>query len=182
MYYKKDVFFPLQLNNKPQDRVHKCVSMDAILIVPDTVFLYTRGWMQMVFYYHMIYSPETDRQIKHRSWLHHQGYNRLMHTMKRTLCIKEPWYCAEPVFFVFYHLENVSLPPLSGTNCSLLPPPGGPGPPSAPTFKMAPFSPGSTHIFVPMSVTLMSEISNQNKRSFDNREICNDEAKQTKLA
>jgi hypothetical protein len=32
-------------------------------------FLCTRGWMQMVFYCHMIYSPETDRQIKHCSWL-----------------------------------------------------------------------------------------------------------------
>jgi hypothetical protein len=28
-----------------------------------------RGWMQMVFYYHMIYSPETDRHVRHCSWL-----------------------------------------------------------------------------------------------------------------
>ncbi len=27
-------------------------------------FSYTRGWMQMVFYCHMIYSPETDRHSK----------------------------------------------------------------------------------------------------------------------
>ncbi len=32
-------------------------------------FLYIRGWMQMAFYYHMIYSPETDRQVRHCSWL-----------------------------------------------------------------------------------------------------------------
>ncbi len=30
-------------------------------------FPYTRGWMQMVFYYQMIYSPETNNTIKHDS-------------------------------------------------------------------------------------------------------------------
>ncbi len=32
-------------------------------------FLYIRGWMKMLFYYHMIYSPETDNQRRHRSQL-----------------------------------------------------------------------------------------------------------------
>jgi hypothetical protein len=32
--------------------------------VPDATFVFIRGWMQMAFYYHMIYSPKTNNQGK----------------------------------------------------------------------------------------------------------------------
>ncbi len=32
--------------------------------VPDATFVYIRGWIQMVFYYHIIYCPETNNQHK----------------------------------------------------------------------------------------------------------------------
>jgi hypothetical protein len=38
--------------------------------VPDTTSLYIRGWMQMVFYYHMIYSPKTNNQGKTLEYIH----------------------------------------------------------------------------------------------------------------
>jgi hypothetical protein len=52
--------------------------------------------------------------------------------------------CFEPFRYVY-------PPPLSEANCPPFPPPGGLGPPAS---KMAPFSPGSTHIPPTLSVTL----------------------------
>ncbi len=48
---------------------------------------------------------------------------------------------------------DVYPPPLSDANCPPFPPPGGPGPLTPQAFKMAPLSPGSTHISSTPSVT-----------------------------
>ncbi len=96
----------------------------------------------MVFYYQMIYFPETDNTIKHDSCYgcrcsnyctmhndtHSEHKRRLVLWRARLLCSEASRY--------------VYPPPLSDANCPPFPPPGGPGPPAP---KMAPISPGSTH-------------------------------------
>jgi hypothetical protein len=44
--------------------------MVRLVTVPDTTWLYIRGSMQMVFYYHMIYSPETNNESKTLDYIH----------------------------------------------------------------------------------------------------------------
>jgi hypothetical protein len=114
----------------------------------------------MVFYYQMIYSPETIITIKHDSCY---GYRYgividAQHTMIRTLCINVAWCCGEPVSYVLRHLFNVYPPPLSDASCLPFPPPGGPGPLTPPACKAASISPGSTHIPSIMSVTLTVQL------------------------
>ncbi len=46
------------------EKSHDTVPLMFIIGVPDVAHVYIRGWMQMVFYYHMIYSPETNKQGK----------------------------------------------------------------------------------------------------------------------
>jgi hypothetical protein len=65
-------------------------------------FLYIRGWMHMAFYYHMIYFPETDNQVRHCSWLQSLGYNRRMCTIIHTLCIMRSWCRIESVLLLFW--------------------------------------------------------------------------------
>ncbi len=106
------------------------------------------------FYCHVIYSPETGRQVKHCSWLQSlriqqvNAYNdtysvhneALMLRRARLLCLLASW-------------ERLSV---SAAKYQLLisSPDRGAGPPFPPTFMMAPFLPGSTHTLVPMSVTV----------------------------
>ncbi len=106
--------------------------------------------MQMVFYYHMIYSPETDGQVRHCSWLQSLriqqviAYNDtysvqnevLMPCQTRLFCLLSPWECLT-VSTARYQLLTSS--PIRR---------------APPTFMMTPFPPGSTHIFIPMSVTV----------------------------
>jgi hypothetical protein len=101
----------------------------------------------MVFYYQMIYSPETNNYNKTRFllWLLVIDEQR---TIIPTLCINMAW-CSEAFCTVY-------PPPLSDANCPPFPPPGGPGPLAPPASKMASISPGSTHIPSTPSVTVLT--------------------------
>ncbi len=74
-------------------------------------FPYTRGWMQMFFYCHMIYSPETDRHSK--TWImitiYKAGQTAHDSHMIRTLCIRVSWCRAELVSHAFWHLGMSNL-------------------------------------------------------------------------
>jgi hypothetical protein len=116
-------------------------------------FSYTRGWMQMVFYYQMIYSPETNNTIKHDvcygcwcgNWC--TTHNDTYSVHKRGLMLWQARLLSSEAFW------DVYPPPLSDTNCPPFPPPGGRGPPTPPASKMASISPGSTHTPSTPSVT-----------------------------
>ncbi len=62
------------------------------------------------------------------------------------------WWACSPSLLTNW--ERLKPPQLYDANCPFSSPPGGPGPPPPSAFKMAPFPPGSTHIFVPLSITL----------------------------
>jgi hypothetical protein len=115
-------------------------------------FPYTRGWMQMVFYYRMIYFPETNNTIKHDScygcWCgnYYTMHNDTYSVHKRGLVL---WRAR---LAYFEASRYVYPPPLSDANCPPFSPPGGPGPLAS---KMASISLGSTHIPSALSFTIM---------------------------
>ncbi len=130
------------------------------LTVPDATRVYITGWMQMVFYYYMIYSPDTNNQGKT------SGY---IHTIVATLYLQNnghySQYC---VLCAWWDLDvaldpsccppgspmGVLSPPLLQINCLSCSPLGGPGSPLAPLPKVTPFPVGSTHSLIPPSTTL----------------------------
>ncbi len=74
-------------------------------------FSYTRGWMQMVFYCQMIYSPETNKCSKTRFmlWLlTAMDWHTTIH-MIHTLCINVAWCCDEPVSCALRHFVTSNL-------------------------------------------------------------------------
>ncbi len=91
---------------------------DILTTVPDVTMKYIRGWMQMV-YFHMIYSPETDKEAWQRDhgkqWLayidniytHGQGT-----FVKYIKDIKYSSFCVRWVLFV-----------MPDSSCRLLPAP-----------------------------------------------------------
>jgi hypothetical protein len=111
----------------------------------------------MVFSFHLIYSPETDRQVRHCSRLQSLRLQRiniyndtyfvhddvLMSCRARLLCLLAS-YERLPASTAGYQLL-ISSPP----------PQGWPGPPPSPIFMVASFPPGSTHTLVSLSVTLV---------------------------
>jgi hypothetical protein len=94
---------------KGKNALYKCV-LDSALELRKTVFVanatlvYIRGWMQMVFYYHMIYSPEINNLSKILGYIHTfviTIYNRAIghyFTILRTLCMMSSWRRIGPVF------------------------------------------------------------------------------------
>ncbi len=81
------------------------ISMTQILCIQYCArhnFSYTRGWMQMVFCYHMIYSPETNNYNKTPFLLWLLVIDAQC-TMIHTLCINVAWCCGEPVSYVMRH-------------------------------------------------------------------------------
>jgi hypothetical protein len=104
----------------------------------------------MVFYYQMIYSPETINTVKHNPcygyWCGTQCtmYNDTYSVHKRSLVLwRARLLCSE----AFY---NVYLPPLSDANCLLFPPLGRPVPLSPPTSEAATISPSILSVTVLM--------------------------------
>ncbi len=67
--------------------------------MPDATSMYIRGWMQMVFYYHIIYSLETDIKVRH--WSQLQILCTIIKdpwfTTSHTLCMMSSWCRIEPV-------------------------------------------------------------------------------------
>jgi hypothetical protein len=67
-------------------------------------FPYTRGWMEMVFYYQMIYFPETDDTIKQSSCYGLFDVTIIIQcTMTLSLCINVAWCCYEPASWDLTH-------------------------------------------------------------------------------
>ncbi len=121
-------------------------------IVPDAIWLYIRGWMQMAFYYHMIYSPETNNQSKTLDYIH----TFVIIIYNRTTIIVSQYYvlCAWWVLDVASSPSgsppgspmDVMSPPLLQINClscSLL---GGQGPPPPPPHSWWPHFPQGPRI------------------------------------
>ncbi len=104
----------------------------------------------MVFYYQMIYFPETDNTIKHdfccgyKCGNYYTMHNNTHSVHERRLVM---WQAR---LLCFESFRYVYPPPMSEANCPPFPPPGGPGHPAP---KMAPISPGSTNTPSTLSVT-----------------------------
>ncbi len=128
--------------------------------MPDATVVYIRGWMQMVFYYHMIYSPETDNQCKTLVTITITIYT---YNEVRTAVSQCHILCAWWVLDVASSQSScppsspmdVLSPSLLQTNCLSCSPLGGPGPPSASQTMVTPFPSGSTHSLIPLSATLI---------------------------
>ncbi len=120
--------------------------MLTIIIVPDATCVYIRGWMQMVFYYHMIYSPETNNQVKTSSsihtivvyyiqaewWspLHNITYSvrdefLMSHRTRLAVLLVPPWEsrllhcCRSTAYLVPHWARPLPRPPLHGDPISL---------------------------------------------------------------
>jgi hypothetical protein len=100
--------------------------------------VYIRGLMQMVYYYHMIYSPETNNQGKT------SGY---IHTIVATIYVQNNGHYSQYYILRAWWVLDVALdpsccppgspmgvlsPPILQINCFSCPSLGGPGPPFAP--------------------------------------------------
>ncbi len=117
--------------------------------VPDTTSLYIRGWMQMVFYYHMIYSPETNNQGKTLDYIHTTAntiYNRAMITISHCYVFCAWWVvdvASSPSGSPPGSPMVVLSPLLLQINCLSCSPLGGPGPPYPwwPHFPQGPRAP-----------------------------------------
>ncbi len=135
-------------------------------IVPDVTMTYIRGWMQMV-YHHMIYSPETDKQVwqwDHGTWWldnidiftrmdngHLKVHYRILIVL--TLCTMGPLCHTWPFFPSSSRSMMLLSPPLLAVSCLSCCLPGGPGPPSSPPPGLTPFSLCSRQHPVPLSDT-----------------------------
>jgi hypothetical protein len=125
--------------------------------VPDTTLVYIRGWMQMVFYYHMIFSPETINQSETLVTFTFTIYNDA-----RTAVSQCHIHCAWWVLDVASSPSgcppgspmDILSPPLLQIYCLSGSPLGGPGPPSTPLPMVTPFPSGSTHYLISPSATL----------------------------
>jgi hypothetical protein len=123
--------------------------------------------MQMVFYYLMIYSPETNNQgkimdytfITSRNWCHYIHVENVANSQCYILCA---WWvldvASDPSCCPPGSPMGVSSPPLLQINCLSCSPLGGPGSPSAPFPKLTPFPSGSTHLPIPPSATVGSAL------------------------
>jgi hypothetical protein len=136
---------------------HKLLSLPSYLLisfifVPDVTVLYIRGWMQMVFYCHMIYSPET-KQNKMVRYLNMVPWTLLLFTYKwyylqwsHTLCTVGP-SCHTGRFLQSSWLLHESVAPSSAADKLLiLPPTWRAGPTSIPPPGLTPFPSGFRHL------------------------------------
>jgi hypothetical protein len=121
-------------------------------------FLYIRGWMQMVFYYYMIYFPETDKQIMHRSrlqlsnlqWSTIQQYNNNTYSVHNEVLMSQR---ARPSYLLGSH-ERLPRSTVGNWLLILSPARRARPPFSPPPFMVAPFPSGSTHSLLSLSVTI----------------------------
>jgi hypothetical protein len=96
-----------------------------------------------------------QNQIRHRSWLQLTSLQWInIYVQRYILCaywgldvapIQSSWSSG-----ISMHILPL---PLLRADCLSHSSPGGPGPPSAPSFMVTPFPSGSTHTLVPLSVT-----------------------------
>jgi hypothetical protein len=110
----------------------------------------------MVFYYHMIYYPETNNQSETLVTLH------LLYTMKHGLLFHNVTYSVHDEFLMSHLARLVVLlvPPMDALsplllqiNCLSGSPLGGPGPVSTPLPMVTPFPSRSTHSLISPSAT-----------------------------
>jgi hypothetical protein len=112
----------------------------------------------MIFYYHMIYSPETDKQVRYCSRLQSLQSLRLqqINMYNNTYSVHDNvlMLCQARLLCLLASYERL---PVSTSGYQLLisspSPPGGSGSPTFPIFMVASFPPWSMHTLLPLSVT-----------------------------
>jgi hypothetical protein len=112
----------------------------------------------MAFYYHTIYSPETNNQDKTSDYIYIyyiQQRNSRYITKLHTLCMMSSCCRIGPSCCPPGSPMGVSPLPLLQINCLSCSPQGGPGPPSAPLPIVSPFPSGSTHSPISPSATVV---------------------------
>ncbi len=75
------------------------------VIVPEATLVYIRGWMQMAFYYHIIYSPETNNQGKTSDYIYIryiQQDNGCYFMTLHTLCMMSYWCHIGPILLSYW--------------------------------------------------------------------------------
>jgi hypothetical protein len=145
-------------------------------VVPEATSVFIRGWMQMVSYYHMIYSPATNNQGKTSDNIymfvdttHIQNNSHLIHNITYSVhdgFLMPHW---NPSCYPPGSPMGVPPPPLLQINCLSCSSQGGPGPPFTPLPELTPFPQGPcTH----PSLRPLQEWSNsQNWQIFLSRQL-----------
>jgi hypothetical protein len=95
--------------------------------------------------------------VRHGSRIQTQGYNRLLHMTY----VHNDMYSVHKGVLVLCRTRSpcllTSWRHLHVTSSTISSPAWRAGPPISPTLKMAPLPPGSTHIFVPLSLTITTK-------------------------
>ncbi len=125
--------------------------------VPDATLVYIRGWLQMVFYYHMIYSPETNNQGKTSGYvyIYYIQWNKACcFTMLHTLCMMSSWCCIGPIWLSSWFPHGCFASSTVADQLLVLFPTGWAGPPLHPLPLVTPFPSGPMHSPIYPSATI----------------------------